>query len=559
MKNQSSITINESIDEIEPTDQEIESLPHVSDKIPVNVWLIILSQFAYGFAYYGLNGQFQNYIQFPVPVHNDGHHQPGALNKGQTVATSVTTFFRFCSALTSMVGAIVADQYMGKYKTIIICCFIYIIGLLILLLTSIPQSISIGLGMPGLIIAMLFLGLGTGGIRSNISSLMAEQYTRKKPFKKVSKRNVEVIVSPSITTESMFHYFYLVVSVGSLASILATLIEKYHSFWLSYLIPFVVFFITIIVLLTGRHRYVKIPPTGSLLVKSFNAIRTAFVLRRKYGKTLPPMASLLDYSKPSMYTTTKENFNWDDTFIENLKQAFNASKIFLFFPIYTLCTNQIHGNLISQAAQMNTGPLSNDVINNIDPLITILLVPIFNKALYPMLRKMKINFHSILRITIGFYMVSIAMAWTAFVQSKIYQTNPDFNFSNPSNNLNAAWQIPSYCFTALSHIFASISALEYAYVKAPSTMKSVVTSAYFITHALSSAMGFILLPVTVNPKLTWMYTALACVAFIAGTLFFVCFQPRNAVVHVKEVEVPVAIEQEKEKQVTFRTLSFVED
>ncbi|CAF1443050.1 unnamed protein product [Adineta steineri] len=559
MKNQSSITINESIDEVEPTNEEIESLPHVSDRIPVNVWLIILCEFAYGFAYYGLNGQFQNYIQFPVPDHNDGHHQPGALNKGQTIATSLTTFFRFYSALTSMVGAIVADQYMGKYKTIVISCFIYIIGLLILLLTSIPQSISIGLGMPGLIIAMLFLGLGTGGIKSNISSLMAEQYTRKKPFKKVSKRNIEVIVSPSITTESMFHYFYLVVSAGSLASILTTLIEKYHSFWLSYLVPFVVFFIAIVVLLTGRHRYVKIPPTGSLLAKSFNAIRTAFVLRRKYGKTLPRMASILDYSKLSTYTSTKENFNWDDTFIENLKQAFNASKIFLFFPIYSLCTNQIHGNLISQAAQMNTGPLPNDVINNIDPLITILLVPIFNKALYPMLRKMKINFHSILRITIGFYMVSVGMAWTAFVQSKIYQTNPDFNFSNPSNNLNAAWQIPSYCFTALSHIFASITALEYAYVKAPSTMKSVVTSAYFITHALSSAMGFVLLPVTVDPKLIWMYTALACVAFIAGTLFLICFQPRNAVVHVKEVEVPVAIEQEKDNQVTFPTLSFVED
>ncbi|CAF1368558.1 unnamed protein product [Adineta steineri] len=559
MTNQSSIAINELVDEVEPTNEEIESLPHVSDRIPVNVWLIILCEFAYGFAYYGLNGQFQNYIQFPVPDHNDGHHQPGALNKGQTVATSLTTFFRFYSALTSMVGAIVADQYMGKYKTIVISCFIYIIGLLILLLTSIPQSLSIGLGMPGLIIAMLFLGLGTGGIKSNISSLMAEQYTRKKPFKKVSKRNIEVIISPSITTESMFHYFYLVVSAGSLASILTTLIEKYHSFWLSYLVPFVVFFIALIVLLTGRHRYVKIPPTGSLLVKSFNAIRTAFILRRKYGKTLPRMASILDYSKPSTYTSTKENFNWDDTFIENLKQAFNASKIFLFFPIYSLCTNQIHGNLISQAAQMNTGPLPNDVINNIDPLITILLVPIFNKALYPMLRKMKINFHSILRITIGFYMVSIGMAWTAFVQSKIYQTNPDFNFSNPSNNLNAAWQIPSYCFTALSHIFASISALEYAYVKAPSTMKSVVTSAYFITHAISSALGFVLLPVTVNPKLTWMYTALACVAFIAGTLFLICFHPRNAVVHVKEVENAVVIEQEKDKQVTFRTLSFVED
>ncbi|CAF1689027.1 unnamed protein product, partial [Adineta ricciae] len=216
-----------------------------------------LCEFAYGFAYYGLNGQFQNYIQFPAPDYNSAEHQPGALNRGQKVATSLTTFFRFYSALTSMIGAIIADQYLGKYKTMLISCFIYMTGLLVILVTSIPQSISVGLGLPGLIIAMLLLGLGTGGIKSNISSLMAEQYTRKQPFKKETKRKGLVIVSPSVTIESMFHYFYLVVSVGSLASILTTIIEKYHSFWLSYLIPLVIFVIAIIVLLAGRNKYVK--------------------------------------------------------------------------------------------------------------------------------------------------------------------------------------------------------------------------------------------------------------------------------------------------------------
>lgn len=305
----SPVTDTKPIDEREATEDEERSLKHVSDKIPVNVWLIVLAEFAYAFAYYGLNAQFQNYIQFPAPARHDGQQQPGALNRGQKVATSLTTFFRFYSALTSMVGAIVADQHWGKYKTIMISCYIYQIGLLALLLTSIPQAISVDLGMPGLIIAMLLLGLGTGGIRSNISSLMAEQYTRKKAFVKTSSGKEPVLVSPSITIQSMFHYFDLVVSVGSLASILTTFIEKYHSFWLSYLVPLAVFVVAIVVLLAGRRRYVKVPPTGSLLVKSFAAIRTAFVLRRKYAPVLPRTLSLLDYSKPSMHASTDEKFN----------------------------------------------------------------------------------------------------------------------------------------------------------------------------------------------------------------------------------------------------------
>jgi POT family proton-dependent oligopeptide transporter len=171
---------NIEVNEIEPTPDELNTLEHISDRLPIAAWLIVICELCERFAFYGLSGPFQNYIQFPVPGFNDT--QPGALNRGQQTATLLTTFFQFFVYLTPIAGAIVADQFWGKYKTIFVACFIYLFGLLVLVLTSIPPSINAGVALPGLIIAMIILGIGTGGVKSNVSPLMADQYTRKTPI-----------------------------------------------------------------------------------------------------------------------------------------------------------------------------------------------------------------------------------------------------------------------------------------------------------------------------------------------------------------------------------------
>lgn len=164
--------------EVEPTDEELATLERVGDRIPWTVWLIVICEFCERFAFIGLSGPFQNYIQFPIPGPND--QQPGALGRGHRMATLVITCFQFLCYFTPIGGAMLADQYWGKYKTISIACFIYTIGLFVLVLTSTPYSIRMGIAFPGLLIAMGILALATGGLKSNVSPLMAQQYTRTK-------------------------------------------------------------------------------------------------------------------------------------------------------------------------------------------------------------------------------------------------------------------------------------------------------------------------------------------------------------------------------------------
>ena len=166
--------------DVQPTDSELLEYEHVSESIPLSVWLIVICELCERFSYYGLSGPFQNYIEHPPQSINDT--QPGALGRGQQTATALTTFFQFFSYFTPIIGAIIADQYLGKYRTIVLSCCTYIIGLLVLVLTSIPPSIDRGIAFPGLVISMIIIAFGTGGVKSNVGPLMGEQYTRTKPI-----------------------------------------------------------------------------------------------------------------------------------------------------------------------------------------------------------------------------------------------------------------------------------------------------------------------------------------------------------------------------------------
>lgn len=161
--------------------------------------------------------------------------------------------------------------------------------------------------------------------------------------------------------QSLFNWFYWAINLGALSSLITTNVEKYYSFWLAYLIPLIVFNGSIIVLLVGRQRYIRNPPSGSLIIRAFRVIKTAIQMRWKLGKQ-DDKKHILDYAKEieslNDNEEKKENIN---QFIDDLKQAIRACRVFAFYPFYWVCYNQLVGNLTSQAAQMNVGKIINQI------------------------------------------------------------------------------------------------------------------------------------------------------------------------------------------------------
>jgi proton-dependent oligopeptide transporter, POT family len=90
------------------------------------------------------------------------------LGLGPQGALGLQKFFSIWAYSTPIGGAIVADQYWGRYKTIVWGCIIYIIGEIVLVCTSIPlPSISTKAHIGGFIVSIIVIGIGTGGKISN--------------------------------------------------------------------------------------------------------------------------------------------------------------------------------------------------------------------------------------------------------------------------------------------------------------------------------------------------------------------------------------------------------
>lgn len=177
-----------------------------------------------------------------------------------------------------MGGAYIADQYLGRYLTIQYSIVFALVGHIILVMSAIPPVIvkpnaAIGVFSVGLVI----MGLGTGGFKSNISPLIAEQYKDERAYVKTLKNGNKVIVDPATTAARIYIYFYLLINVGSLTGSLAMVYsEHYVGFWLSYTLPTIVFVLCPAILFYFKKSYTLSPPTGSVMAKAYKLIKLAF-------------------------------------------------------------------------------------------------------------------------------------------------------------------------------------------------------------------------------------------------------------------------------------------
>ncbi|KAL4919071.1 POT family-domain-containing protein [Aspergillus aurantiobrunneus] len=509
----------------EPNDEENKALRHVAENLPLSAWLVAFVELCERFTYYGMSGMFQNYVQRPL----DGSQGRGALGMGHQGATGLTTFFQFWCYVTPIIGAIVADQYLGKYKTIVLFCVVYMVGLLILVCTSIPTALENGAGLGGFIAAVLIIGLGTGGIKSNVAPLIADQYKRKKMAVSTTKKGEKIIIDPSLTIQRIYMIFYGCINLGSLSLLATPYMERDVGFWSAYLLCLCMFAVGTAVVICGRKFYVVRPPQGSVITDAFRAL-WIMVINRNMDAPKPTWQAANGGNRPHL--------PWDDHFIDELKRALVACRVFCFYPIYWVVYGQFSSNFVTQAGQMQGHGIPNDLMQNFDPISIIVFIPILETLVYPVLRRMRIRFRPISRISLGFIVASLAMMYAAIVQHLIYSAGPCYDSplceasevdgSAQGNNIHIAIQTPAYFFIGISEIFASVSGLEYAYTKAPPSMKSFVQSMYLLTNAFGSALAEALTPAAFDPAIMWMFTGLACASFLAGIFFFAIYRHLNA-------------------------------
>ncbi|KAF8621776.1 hypothetical protein AX15_007512 [Amanita polypyramis BW_CC] len=331
-----------------PTEEERLTLRRVTDRIPWSAYLIAFVELAERFSFYGSSVVFTNFIQQPLPA---GSHTgaggkdgvSGALGLGQRASTGLTTFYQFWCYVTPLLGAYIADTYLGRYKTVCIAVLIALVGHIILIISAVPGVIEHSTNATAAFcIALIVTGFGTGLFKANISPLVAEQYKCTKLFVRVTKSGERVIVDPTLTVSSIYMYFYLFINIGALVGqITMTYSEKYVGYWLTYTLPTVVFLLCPFILFIGRNRYIQSPPTGSVLSTALRIWRYATRGRWSWNpvRTWKNLTApdFWESAKPSKQTVKPKWMTFDDVWVDEVQRGFAACGVFMWFPLW--CTH----------------------------------------------------------------------------------------------------------------------------------------------------------------------------------------------------------------------------
>ncbi|KAJ5787871.1 hypothetical protein N7457_002861 [Penicillium paradoxum] len=520
-----------------PTEHEDQTLRRVAASLPLVSFSLCFVEFAERASFYGVKSVVANFVQFPLPKGGNGagatpqgtQETAGALGMGLQASSALSLLFLFLAYVTPIFGGWWADVYVGRYKAIMVGVVICGIAHVIQIIGAIPAILQKGPpnAAPPFIIGLLVLAVGAGIFKPNVAPLLLDQNRQKNPYTKLLKSGEKVIVDPEATGTRIMLIFYGVINIGAFFTLATTYSEKYVGYWLAFLLTAIIYMLLPIVLLAIRKRIHKEPPSGgSELTRALQIIAIAL----KLNKCQIWRKGFWEVAKPDNLRSIGITADWTNDAVNDVARALGACDIFLFFPIWYLNLGGIGSVGTNQGAAMVTNGAPNDLLNNFNALTIIVFIPFLTWVLYPTLDRYRIRIGPITRITFGFVLAMLSSLAGTLVQWKVYTLSPcGYHASTCAKvaPISIWWQLPNTVLGALSECFSNVTAYQLAYARSPASMKGVVVAIFLFMNALSSALGEILIPVTKDPWLLWIWGAPTVALGLQTVIFWLRFRKLN--------------------------------
>lgn len=391
--------------------------PLKTDKMPPGVPFIVGNEAAERFSFYGMNSIL---VTFMTKYMLDTHGQPDHFSEEKAKEWYHT--FMYVSYFLPILGAILADAFWGKYKTIFYLSIAYCFGHFVLGLNETRY---------GLIAGMALIAVGAGGIKPCVSANVGDQF---------GSSNQHLL-------PKAFSWFYFSINVGSMFSTLLIpyLLEQFpkdfslEQRWgshIAFTTPGLLMLLATVILCLGRNRYVHVPPRG-------------------------------------------RQFFRDVTSREGLKALGNLAVLVPFVAVFWALWYQNFSAWVLQAEKMDRFWLGREwqagQIQTVNPLFILLFLPLFSYYVYPALNRF-FRLTPLRKMGIGFVLTVLAFLIPAWIESQLAA----------GLKPHVGWQVLAYVFISAAEVVISVTYLEFSYTQAPPGMKSVVMSLYLSAIALGN-------------------------------------------------------------------------
>ncbi|KAF6084881.1 solute carrier family 15 member 1 [Phyllostomus discolor] len=381
---------------------------------PLSIFFIVINEFCERFSYYGMKALLILYFT-------------RFIGWDDNLSTAVYHSFVALCYLTPILGALIADSWLGKFKTIVSLSIVYTIGQAVTAVSSIndlsdfdhdgkPNNIAlhVALSMTGLAL----IALGTGGIKPCVSAFGGDQFEEGQE----KQRN------------RFFSIFYLAINAGSLLSTIITPIlrvqecgihSKQACYPLAFGVPAALMAVALIVFVLGSSMYKKFQPQGNIMEKVVKCI--GFAIKNRFShrsKEFPKREHWLDWAKEK----------YDERLISQIKMVTRVMFLYIPLPMFWALFDQQGSRWTLQATTMSGKigiiEIQPDQMQTVNAILIVIMVPIVDTVVYPLIAKCGFNFTSLKKMTVGMFLASMAFVAAAIVQVEIDKTLPVFPKGN---------------------------------------------------------------------------------------------------------------------------------
>lgn len=434
------------------TTKDIDDTP--ARPYPKHVFFIVANEFCERFSYYGLRTVLVLYLK-------------SALGFTDSKATISFHLFATLCYLTPILGAIMADSFLGKFRTILYLSVIYLFGELLLVASSIFWDYGSSSSLYTFV-GLFLIGLGTGGIKPCVCALGGDQF----------------LTNEEKWRQGFFSMLYAAINFGSLISMFATpmlrsnfrCVEREDCYPYAFGLPCLLMFVAIVVFALAKNQYNLVPlPEKNVIVMFCQCVWLA--LKRKFsGFKMPEdqlqqiqlnQASDNTSSSNASISSNEDRFStnadsrtnlqaenqticglktvhsrekssnghhwlylasdqFDFKMIEDFRSIFAILLLAVPLPVYWTLFDQQSSLWTLQASRMDgkifgslNFYLQPDQISVANPVLLLTTIPIFEMFIYPTMAKCNLLTSSIQRITVGGFIAALTFVLSALIEFQI--------------------------------------------------------------------------------------------------------------------------------------------
>ncbi|KAG8092696.1 hypothetical protein GUJ93_ZPchr0012g22153 [Zizania palustris] len=494
-------------------------------------------------------------------------HGTTASNAANVDTWNGTTF------LTPVLGAFLADTYWGKYKTIVVSIIFYLIGLLVITASAIIPSLqpapcegsscppATGFQYFVLFASLYFISVGTGGVKSALLPLGADQYNDSN-------------LQESKKKQSFFSLFFIAINLGVFISgTVIVWIQQNVAWSLGFGISSVCLIVAAAAFLAGtpayraelprgsplkgvvmvfvasfKKRNLEVPADSALLFEGDAAALShgdSIKLAHTDGFRCLDKAAVVVYDEVEDGEKKKKKSAWracSVTQVEEVKILLRMVPIWLTSVLYAASLGQTATTFVQQGNAMNTriGSLSVPAasLNSAEVIFMMVWVVFQDSVVIPIARRCRGDpagpgLTQLQRMGVGRLLAVPALAAAAVLETCRLRS------VRAGGNLSIAWQLPQFVVLACSDVFCGIAQLEFFYSEAPVSMRSLCSAFSFLALSLGYYVNSLVvsviavlstaggghgwLPADLNSGhldyYFWLWTAISALNFIVFAAF----------------------------------------